>query len=204
MKLIGNGAEAELYLNPKDSSVVKRRVKKGYRISEIDNALRKQRTRREAKILDKIGELGPGFVEVDDGNKEVLMNYLEGPMIKDVLDKKNKIERNKIMKLIGNSVAKLHALNVIHGDLTTSNMILVNEQVKLIDFGLSFVTDKIEHKAVDIHLLKHALESKHYQHFESLFESFLEGYKENPEFNEVMKRFEIVEKRGRYKRRLGS
>jgi TP53 regulating kinase-like protein len=205
MKLIGNGAEAKIYLDVDSDKVVKRRIEKGYRIKEIDEPLRKQRTRREARILEKLKGLVPEFIAVDEEKMEMSMQYIEGQLVKEAIDILNDKKRDKIMQKIGENVGRMHLLNVAHGDLTTSNMILSGNDVKLIDFGLSFVSDKIEDKAVDIHLLKHALESKHYQHFEKLFASFLEGYKRiNPEFNQVIERFKLVEKRGRYKRRMGS
>jgi Kae1-associated kinase Bud32 len=205
MKLIGNGAEARIYLDAKKNCVVKRRIQKTYRVDEIDSKMRLQRTRREAKILNKLSEICPSLINVDEKSMEISMEYIDGPMVKDVVDDMEKNERTKVMHAVGVNTGKMHQKDVIHGDLTTSNMLLLGNEVKFIDFGLAFVTNKIEHKAVDIHLMKHALESKHYRNYESLFESFLEGYKEgNPEYNLVMDRLEIVEKRGRYKRRMGS
>ncbi|MBT3865581.1 Kae1-associated serine/threonine protein kinase [Candidatus Woesearchaeota archaeon] len=203
MKLIGNGAEARVYLDAKKNIVLKRRIEKGYRITEIDKKLRVRRTRREAKVLAKLGDICPDVVDVFDN--DISMNYLEGPMVKDVVDGMIKSKSLKIFKLVGEKVSKMHSMNVIHGDLTTSNMIVLGNDVKLIDFGLSFSTDKAEHKAVDVHLFKQALESKHHEHFKIYFESFLKGYKKgNIDYSEVIDRLEKVEKRGRYKRRVGA
>jgi len=77
-------------------------------------------------------------------------------------------------------------------------MILKNKEVYLIDFGLGFTSRKIEDKAVDIHLLKQALEAKHFKNWETLFKEFLEGYK-SPDAEKVLTQLEKVEKRGRYK-----
>jgi len=73
------------------------------------------------------------------------------------------------------------------------------DKIYLIDFGLSFHSTKIEDKSVDIHLLKQALESKHYQFYEKLLENFIEGYKKSKNSKETLKRLEKVEERGRYK-----
>lgn len=201
MKLIGNGAEAKVYFDK--GSVIKRRIEKSYRIPEIDKKLRIRRTRKEAKILEKLGDICPDVVEVKD--HEISMSHLEGPMVKDVVDDLIKSKSSKLFTSLGKNVAKMHLMNIIHGDLTTSNMMVVDDKVMLIDFGLSFVTDKIEHKAVDLHLFKQALESKHHQHYETYFESFLKGYKlNNSLYSEIMERLESVEKRGRYKRKLGA
>jgi len=102
------------------------------------------------------------------------------------------------MKLLGEQVLILHLSDLIHGDLTTSNVILKNGEIFIIDFGLGFVSKKIEDKAVDLHLLKQALEAKHFENWELLFESFLERY-EFEEGKKVVERLEVVEKRGRYK-----
>ena len=93
----------------------------------------------------------------------------------------------------------MHNASIIHGDLTTSN-IIVHDKVYFIDFGLGFVSTKIEDKAVDLHIIKKALESKHYLHAEECFHYLLEGYtKENKDVEMILRRLEKVEKRGHYK-----
>jgi Kae1-associated kinase Bud32 len=204
MKLIGDGAEARIYLDDGKNQVVKKRIKKGYRIKFIDSKLRLRRTRREAKILAKLGNLCPGLIDVNNSSCEIVMDYVKGNLVKDLLESVNKSERENIMYLVGINIGKMHEVNVIHGDLTTSNMVFDGKEAKLIDFGLSMVTTKTEHKAVDLHLLKQALESKHHKNYSSLFNSFLIGYKNsNPMWEEILSRLEKVEKRGRYKRRVG-
>ncbi|HLC62675.1 MAG TPA: O-sialoglycoprotein endopeptidase, partial [Candidatus Nanoarchaeia archaeon] len=87
---------------------------------------------------------------------------------------------------------------------TTSNMIY-SKEIYFIDFGLSFFSEKAEDKAVDLHLLKEALESKHYKIWEECFKSVLEAYKkEANKSGETLKRLEAVEKRGRYRAKHGS
>ena len=100
-------------------------------------------------------------------------------------------------KEIGRKVGILHQNEIIHGDLTTSNMILGSE-IYFIDFGLSFFSTKIEDMAVDLHLLKQALESKHYEIFEKCFSAVLSGY-DHPKRKEILTRFNTVEARGRNK-----
>ncbi|MBU4493256.1 MAG: Kae1-associated serine/threonine protein kinase, partial [Nanoarchaeota archaeon] len=116
--------------------------------------------------------------------------------LRDALNNTNCV---KLCKELGKKIAILHNNNIIHGDLTTSNMILNNE-IYFIDFGLSFFSDKTEDKAVDIHLLRQALESKHHEIFKNAFKAVLSGYKiKNPDYNIIIKRLEKVEARGRYK-----
>ena len=194
MKLIGKGAEAEIYLE--DNKVIKKRIKKNYRIKQIDESLRKTRTRTEAKILKKIPKEipAPELLNMDDKNMDIEMSFIKGEKVRDILD--NNI---KICKEIGEKVAILHNHDIIHGDLTTSNMIF-NKEVYFIDFGLSFFSKRVEDKAVDLHLLKQALESKHYKVFEKAFSLVLKGYKlTSNNYDDIMTRFEKVEARGRNK-----
>ena len=189
---------AEAIIIKKGNNIIKRRIAKGYRIPEIDEKLRKLRTRSEAKIMEKAFNLisVPKILKADEQTKEIEMEYIEGKKLSDYLDKeKNKLE---IAESIGQEVAKLHDNNIIHSDLTTSNMILKNNQVYLLDFGLSFQSSRIEDKAVDIHLFKQALEAKHFSHYKQLFEAFLKGY--NPcDKQKILSQLEKVEARGRYK-----
>jgi TP53 regulating kinase-like protein len=99
---------------------------------------------------------------------------------------------------LGENIAVLHQNDIIHGDLTTSNMILKNNKIYFIDFGLGFQSARIEDKAVDLHLLRQALESKHFKHWQTLFDAVLLGYKKLG--NEaVLLQLKKVESRGRYK-----
>lgn len=193
-KIIAQGAEAILIKDK--NKIIKRRIKKNYRIKEIDEKLRKFRTRREAKVIGKLQEIAPNLIKIDDEKMVVEMEYIDGKLLRDILNGKN---YKKICILVGKNVAKIHEKGIIHGDLTTSNMILKANKVYFIDYGLSFFSQKIEDQAVDLHLLKQALESKHYKIWEKAFKSVLNGYKGYSKYNDVIKRLEKVEMRGRYK-----
>jgi len=195
MKIIAQGAEAKLFKT--EDKVVKDRFAKSYRHPELDSKLRKARTRREAKVLQKVSGLIPSseYIDHDDKEMKISMKFVDGSVLKDVFDSDFEL----YSKLIGKNVAILHSNDIIHGDLTTSNMIF-NDKMHFIDFGLSFFSKKIEDKAVDLHLLRQALESKHHKVFEKAFNVVLDEYsKHYSEGNDVIKRLEIVEKRGRYK-----
>ena len=202
MKIIKQGAESIIYLS--DNNIIKERIKKNYRIKEIDLIKRKYPTRREAKLLEKAKQIGvnvPNVIKVDDKNMKVLMEFINGSLVKEVLDDLNKGELKKTCIEIGKEIAKLHNNDIIHNDLTTSNMLIKENKVYFIDFGLGFISNKLEDKAVDLHLLKQALESKHYKCFKEAFNSILKGYKKCHQFDEVLKRLEKVESRGRYKKK---
>jgi len=195
MKIIAKGAEAILY--KQGNYLIKERIKKSYRIDDIDNKLRKYRTRSEARLLQK-AENSPKVFNVDEKGMKIKMEFIDGKLIKNILDNLKNERRNLLLREIGGKIAKMHDSNIIHGDLTTSNMIL-KDKVYFIDFGLGFNSNRIEDKAVDLHLLKQALESKHYRHFEESFKEVLEGYKLSNDWKEVLERLEKVEKRGKYK-----
>ncbi len=197
-EIIGQGAEAILY--KEDNTVLKDRICKDYRQADLDKSLRKSRTKREAKVLTKLKEIGvpaPELLSMDDKNMKISMSFINGDKVRDVLHK-NPIE---LSKEIGRKVAKLHANKIIHADLTTSNMIL-DKEIHFIDFGLSFFSTKEEDKAVDLHLLDRALESKHHEIHEECMQAVLEGYKEsNPDAEIVLNKLETVQLRGRNKKK---
>ena len=200
-QLIAQGAEAKLYLD--EGNVLKNRFPKSYRIKEIDEKLRGFRTRREAKILQKLKAINfpaPKLIKNDE-KQNLIIEKINGKLVKDILEKS---EYKNLCREIGKKVAILHNNSIIHGDLTTSNMIL-NKEIYFIDFGLSFFSEKAEDKAVDLHLLKEGLESKHYKIWDVCFKCSLESYKEKARNSkETLKRLEVVEKRGRYRAKKGS
>ena len=198
-EIIGRGAEALLYCE--GDVLVKERIVKSYRINDIDFELRRSRTRREGKLLQKLDGIAPRVFKVDDEQMQIWMEYIDGDLVRDVLDDKKAEQQKSLMNEIGKIVSVLHDKDIIHGDLTTSNMIEQNEKVFFIDFGLGFVSKKIEDKAVDIHVLRQALDSKHFRCAEQCFQWFLDGYKKWNGSIDVINRLEKVEKRGRYKRK---
>ena len=172
METIAKGAEAILYKN--EDKVIKERVRKGYRIPVIDDDLRRKRTRLEARLMNEARRVGVNVPLARElGENKIEIDFVEGQMIKTIIDKKNAKE---IGKKIGEGIAKLHLGGIIHGDLTTSNMILKQNKLFFIDFGLAFHSAKTEDKAVDLKLLKQALDSKHYRNSEFLFKEVLKHY----------------------------
>jgi Kae1-associated kinase Bud32 len=197
-EIIGRGAEALLI--HQDGKLIKRRVPKGYRHPDLDKKIRTRRTRSEAKLLEKAGKIIniPKVLKVDDKKAEIDMEFISGKKLSDHLDELPLDEQEKICFQIGENVAILHQNDLIHGDLTTSNMILSKEKIFFIDFGLGFHSSRIEDKAVDLHLLRQALESKHFKRWQRLFDAVLLGYKKLGD-EAVILQLKKVESRGRYK-----
>jgi Kae1-associated kinase Bud32 len=207
MTKIAQGAEAIVYSDYQ--TVTKHRFEKTYRHPVLDRKLRGSRTRREAKILEKLMAAKfpcPALIEMDDDDMKVHMAHIPGDTLKKAIDRlegdRNEKAYTALCGEIGENVAMLHNMGLVHQDLTTSNMILHEKENKIyfIDFGLSFFSGKVEDFAVDLHLLKHALESRHHRIWERCFAAVIKGYmKRGEKAALVMKRLEIVEKRGRYK-----
>ena len=197
-KIIARGAEAILI--HQDGKLIKRRIPKGYRHPELDKKIRTRRTRSEAKILEKVSRIinVPKILKVDEHKAEIDMEFIGGKKLSDWLDKFPLKKQLKICYQLGEEIAELHDNDIIHGDLTTSNMILKDDKIFFIDFGLSFHSARIEDKAVDIHLLRQALESKHFKNWSDLFEAVIEGYKRVGD-ESVLLQLKKVESRGRYK-----
>jgi len=203
MKIIKRGAEAVLYLD--DSHLVKERVKKNYRLREIDEKLRRLRTRKEAKLMleaKRIGVETPNILSIDENNFKILMDFIDGERLKEFLNETNDENRKKVAEDVGKSVGLLHKHDIIHGDLTTSNMILKDNKVFFIDFGLGEISKRTENQAVDLSVLKEAFKSTHFKYLNLLWESFIKGYKQtNDNFNKVLDTLNDIEKRGRYVKR---
>jgi tRNA A-37 threonylcarbamoyl transferase component Bud32 len=230
LKLIQQGAEAKIFLDKEKGIIIKDRISKSYRIPELDNKIIKQRTKAETKLLIKANQvINTPLPEKSKEHNKIIMPYIDGEKLSTSLNDFPLEKQKQIMKKIGESVAKLHKADIIHGDLTTSNMILVSDNSKdgldgnsnnnisndkqtnkkvadnnfrvfFIDFGLGYISKKIEDKAVDIHLLKQALEAKHFANWKELFQEFQKAYsKDYRESKQIFERMIAIEKRGRYR-----
>jgi len=212
IKVIRIGAEAvvsRLRWNGFDL-VSKHRVPKPYRIPELDRRIRDKRTLHEAKIiveLKKAGVPAPAIMLLDRSSSTIYMQYINGIELKRALDELDPIKIEKIARRLGEIIGKMHLKKIVHGDLTTSNIILdKSEKIYLIDFGLSSVTDDVEELAVDIHLLDRSLESAHHKIRERFMKHFLIGYSKIVGKNrtlEILRKVKEIRMRGRYVERSG-
>lgn len=202
--MLGRGAEAVILRQ--GQQVIKERLKKGYRHSEIDQQLRRERTDLELKLLEKARRAGvnvPGAERQSD--YELTLDFLPGQELKQVLGEASQGKGGgksyrDYLREVGVSIAKIHARDVIHGDLTTSNIFVVDGQVYLIDFGLGFFSQREEDKATDLNLLKHDLKAAHPSLAKESFQAFKEGYQETYDQGKaVLDRLKAIESRGRYK-----
>ncbi|HOV51488.1 MAG: putative bifunctional tRNA threonylcarbamoyladenosine biosynthesis protein [Methanosaeta sp. PtaB.Bin018] len=187
---IGRGAEAIITLE--NGTVRKWRLPKSYRQAELDERIRQERTLREAKITSdarRHGVLTP--IIRDISRFELKMEHVRGEKLKDIITP-------EISEKVGEMVGRLHKGGIIHGDLTTSNMILRSGKICLIDFGLSFYEKSVEAQGVDVHVYFQTLESTHDMPGE-LEEAFKVGYaRAYPGAEAVLARVREIKARGRY------
>jgi len=207
-KLIRKGAEASIYLSKwfEFSAIRKERLPKPYRQKSLDDAIRTQRTLREALLIAKAREVGvptPLIYFVDPKKAEIIMQNLEGKRLKEIFLEDGIALKKKLAKDVGMMVAKLHSAGIVHGDLTTSNFIFNNNKLFLIDFGLASQSTKQEDMGVDLKLIKEVLNSAHHNDFQKLYPQIVAGYEEVAGKKRTSKVLEVVseiERRGRYAR----
>ena len=194
------GAEADILDAMWDDKevIIKHRLKKNYRNSKLDDKLRLERTKKEAKLISDSKELGvktPYIYSIDLENKSIIEEKINATKLHDVIinaDDKNNLQ--KLFNLIGKDVSRLHDGEIIHGDLTTENILIDNKKPVFIDFGLGRYSNLIEDKGTDLLVFKKSLTTIVPEHYEELFNYFIEGY----DNNDVYKKIEEIESRGRY------
>jgi TP53 regulating kinase-like protein len=204
--LLKKGAEANLYLADWHGRkvVLKKRLPKKYRPSALDKQIRAYRTIHEPQLIHeakKAGVPAPIIFLVDREETTIIMQYIKGKQMKQLLNEVSKSERQSLCFRIGEAIGRLHEYGIVHGDLTTSNLILhPTGKIFFVDFGLGEKTKELEARAVDLHLMKRALQSIHYKFAEECFESAMEGYSTvRYEASEnVLAKIKEIERRGRY------
>lgn len=207
LKLIAAGAEAYLFKGKflGYDVVVKYRVPKPYRDRRLDELIRSERTVIEAKCMMMALNMGvkvPTILYVNPSTAIIVMEYIEGDLLRDCIRVINEVDLNQYLELLGSYVGKLHLNNIVHGDLTTSNVILSRSgDLYLVDFGLARISHEIEDKAIDLHLMMRSLESTHYSLVKKALDSFLGGYGKvinDVNLRRVLEKVREIRMRGRY------
>jgi len=201
------GAEASLYLTEWHGQrvVVKCRVPKEYRPSALDQQIRTYRTVHEPQLMHEAKAAGvptPLIWMVNVPEASIVMEFIEGPQIKQILNHVAKERRHEICVDVGELIGKLHSHGLVHGDLTTSNMILnPHGRIFFVDFGLGEKNSELEAQGVDLHLMKRALQSTHFLFWEDCFKWILSGYRcvvGGEATEKVYEKIREIERRGRY------
>ena len=240
LTLIAHGAEAQLYqtvfLTPSTPAALKIRRPKAWRHPTLDKRLTRQRILAEARVLVKCARDGvriPAVLGLDWENGWLATEWIYGLTVKEAIRQRLNEESEhsedggqeerlkRLLASIGHAVGVLHASGVIHGDLTTSNMMLrprlrdeeeisttskeslLDGEIYLIDFGLATQAVQEEDRAVDLYVLERAFGSTHPRE-EPLFLEVLDGYRKSYKAaGATLKRLEDVRMRGRKKSMVG-
>lgn len=183
------GAEAIIHIQ--DNQVIKQRIAKPYRHAQLDEQLRTRRTRSEVKLLNKVAAIGLKVPAVIRHNTDsIVLEYISGDTLRDVFTQPQPFARQ-----IADILSMLHQHDIIHGDLTTSNMMVRDGHIVLIDFGLGCISARIEDKAVDIHVFEESLQAYHHAIAQEVMSIIEQHYIHKP----VLERLAQLRLRGRYK-----
>lgn len=227
-EILKQGAEAKILIGEYNNQqcIIKERFIKNYRHSQLDSHLTKERMRAESKAVSRCQAAGlivPKIYHMDLNNRRIYMEYFDKsitakvyinefiPKIEAIEEQNNSL--NELAEKIGRVIGTMHAHNIIHGDLTTSNILLDPKSgskdfrdynVVMIDFGLAGYGQSTEQKGVDLYVLERALLSTH-SAVPKLFPVILEAYKESntKDSKETITKFEEVRTRGRKRTMIG-
>lgn len=182
-------------------AVVKQRPPKTYRLPELDHHIRSSRTRNEARIMHEARAAGvrtPCIYDIDLKECSITMERMDGRMVKDVLDSEPE-RAEEVCRRVGETIARLHNARICHGDLTTSNMILMDDgEVCLIDLSMGCTRAETEDIGVDVRLMERAFTSAHVE-LEDAFSVLMDAYYSNvPDAKSVKRKVEEIRNRGRY------
>lgn len=227
-EILKQGAEARLLLGDFNGErcLIKERFAKKYRHPDLDASLTKERMRAEAKAASRCQAAGirvPKVIHMDLNSRRIYMEYFEKSItVKDYINSivvtNDATKQDRLLLDLGNRIGAvigtLHANNIIHGDLTTSNMLIDPRgkydnpfdkyELITIDFGLASYGQSAEQKGVDLYVLERALLSTH-STVPNLFSTILDTYQENnvKSSKEVISKFEDVRARGRKRTMIG-
>lgn len=196
LKRIGEGAEAIIYATDvlDTPAILKERVSKGYRQKILDERIRLERTKSEARLISRASDAVASVPRVLLVTRHALyMERLDG----DTLNQKKLSSRMRLRVLsrAGRELALIHSAGITHGDYTPANIFVDNgSKVWVIDFGLGEMTASVESRALDVLLMKRSVNGKEYKEFEK-------AYSVNGKSKAVLKRVAEIEKRGRYQTR---
>ena len=200
---IARGAEGSVYRTEYlgRDALVKVRTPKGYRVPELDRRIRTQRIRSEARLLREARAAGirtPMIYDVDTSECSITMENVQGITVKHYLDTHPE-EAERVCRLIGACIARLHNAKICHGDLTTSNMILTPEgSLCIIDFSMGASLIGTEDMGVDMRLLERGFTSAH-PDIKDAYRYITEAYcTVKTDAQQIMDKVQEIKDRGRY------
>ncbi|QGR16011.1 Kae1-associated kinase Bud32 [Sulfurisphaera ohwakuensis] len=183
-------------------AIFKKRISKSYRDQKLDYKINSERTKLEARLMYSALKNGinvPALLLVDPYEYLIVMEYIDGFPVKEIVPKYKDDNLIRIGEMIGEIAGKLHKSGISHGDFTTNNLIYTTDnEIFLIDFGLSKRSDDIEDFATDVHVFLRSLESVHYEFKDIIFKGFEKGYSKFMDFKSIMNTVKQIRMRGRY------
>ena len=207
-RLLYRGAEADVILGDWQGleAVFKIRKPMTYRLQVLDEAIRLQRTVHEAEMIHLAKDAGvasPFLYNVDIQSSTLVMQFVRGDRVKDLVALLSGSQLDGTFFEFGQDVAKLHRFGIMHGDLTTANVVRSDERLFFIDFGLSVRTTRLEDHAVDLRLIKETLVGAHPEVSAEAMDALCSGYASvvgQARSRAVLKQLQSIERRGRYAR----
>jgi len=163
----------------------------------LDDSIRKQRTRKEARMIHELklhGVQTPIIYDLD--NYEITMEKIDGKALADVLNSMAPEKVEEILERIAEIAARIHSAGYSHGDFTTGNMILSDEGIVLIDWSMAEKDASIEDMAVDLEMFEETFMAAHFK-YGSLYPIFLKRYEELMG-TEILGQVEEIKGRRRY------
>ncbi|KAK1688822.1 tyrosine protein kinase [Colletotrichum godetiae] len=224
--LITQGAEARLYqtthLTPTRAAALKYRPPKPYRHPTLDARLTRARILAEARVLAKCRREGcsvPALYALDEVAGWLMLEWIPGQPVRVRINEwlgertTDPTGIKNLMRRMGTAIGQMHKIGIVHGDLTTSNMMLhqsqttdhdpLEGQVFIIDFGLASQSTSDEDRAVDLYVLERAFGSTH-PRAEAYFQDVLDAYRDSYKLAPVtLKKLEDVRMRGRKRSMIG-
>jgi len=188
------------------AAVYKIRKQLPYRLAELDESIRRQRTLHEAELTHSAREAGVPTARlyyVDASRTTLIMEFVKGTRLKEFVSSAPEEEAGNFFSALGRDAARLHCAGITHGDLTTANIIIRDGVLVFIDFGLSNHSSRLEDHAVDLRLIKETLVGAHPSISTMALQRLFEGYSYEAGANRtesVARQLRSIERRGRYAR----
>jgi len=200
---------AEATVSVEGDRVVKRRRPRAYRHPALDERIRRERTRTEARLTSAARRAGvptPLVRDVDVHETTITFQYVGETDLDGALSADR-------VRAVGRHLATIHDAGFVHGDPTTRNVRVTpdgadasggsapgtdGERVFLIDFGLGYHTRHEEDHAMDLHVFAQSLAGTADEP-DRLRRAAEAAYREASERSDaVLDRLRDVEGRGRY------
>ncbi len=206
LQLFHRGAEADLYTSHISSwkVVVKKRIPKAYRNTVLDSSIRRERTITESSLIHESRLAGvkcPSLFAVDLENTSIVMTYIDGSLARDSIDEMGRRKLVDIFTKLGEEIGLMHRGGIVHGDLTTSNLIISQDVPFVVDFGMAHRSVQVEDRAVDLHLMQRSIITSHGSNPTLCTSSFFKGYCKTIGNNmgaKVVAKAAEIGRRGRY------